>query len=423
MYWVYSLLVVTRRGGKSGIWCERCRAKQAAVWSSVTGIVGWWGVPWGPIYTVQALYHNALGGKQDRAQNAALLRLVAYQLYQKGEIKQSLETIVSSLKLEQDKATEDFANSLRAMCPQSPATPRDTFRLLTALPSIAICIAIIFGIYVTLNRPTGYETRYEPPINTAPPPITNKASASSRDNVNELIGSLADAVHQNATVSGTHQEGTTTITDYVLDREKYDYKDFERIAVQIEPYLTDAAANRDGFASSAFFNAKIMELSIEIENGIDTGENVQPAIFEFDSLSEDPPLIPWLDSSQYLKPYQILKAKLRVVSRYYESNPSQKPTDEELGSLKRTIDTTHQAFEQAQATGDSQSEKTLAAEHDRYVDQFNLLVKRHNQIIAFQRGLDLAFNRCLDPKVLMSRFDQVNLTSGSDDFPDAPQNK
>ena len=23
---------------------------------------GWWGFPWGPIYTVQALWHNAIGG-------------------------------------------------------------------------------------------------------------------------------------------------------------------------------------------------------------------------------------------------------------------------------------------------------------------------------------------------------------------------
>jgi hypothetical protein len=26
-------------------------------------IAGWWGIPWGPIYTVQSLYYNFQGGK------------------------------------------------------------------------------------------------------------------------------------------------------------------------------------------------------------------------------------------------------------------------------------------------------------------------------------------------------------------------
>jgi hypothetical protein len=26
-------------------------------------IAGWWGIPWGPIYTVQSIYNNSRGGK------------------------------------------------------------------------------------------------------------------------------------------------------------------------------------------------------------------------------------------------------------------------------------------------------------------------------------------------------------------------
>lgn len=26
-------------------------------------IVGWWGIPWGPIYTIGAVYHHIVGGK------------------------------------------------------------------------------------------------------------------------------------------------------------------------------------------------------------------------------------------------------------------------------------------------------------------------------------------------------------------------
>ena len=95
-----------------------------------------------------------------------------------------------------------------------------TFSVLTALPSLAICVAIIAALVIALNQPTGYAARYEAPANSTPLPVISKTAANSRDNVNELVGSMAETVHQNATVKGTHSEGTTTITDYVLDREK-----------------------------------------------------------------------------------------------------------------------------------------------------------------------------------------------------------
>ena len=26
-------------------------------------VAGWWGIPWGPVYTIQSVYHNSRGGK------------------------------------------------------------------------------------------------------------------------------------------------------------------------------------------------------------------------------------------------------------------------------------------------------------------------------------------------------------------------
>lgn len=31
-------------------------------YSAFSLLLGWWGFPWGPVYTVQALWHNATGG-------------------------------------------------------------------------------------------------------------------------------------------------------------------------------------------------------------------------------------------------------------------------------------------------------------------------------------------------------------------------
>ncbi|WP_086607238.1 hypothetical protein [Erythrobacter donghaensis] len=32
-------------------------------WTLLTFVLGWWGIPWGPIYTVQSLWQNLSGGK------------------------------------------------------------------------------------------------------------------------------------------------------------------------------------------------------------------------------------------------------------------------------------------------------------------------------------------------------------------------
>lgn len=37
-------------------------------WSALTLLLGWWGIPWGPIYTLQTLWVNASGGRDVTAE-------------------------------------------------------------------------------------------------------------------------------------------------------------------------------------------------------------------------------------------------------------------------------------------------------------------------------------------------------------------
>jgi hypothetical protein len=43
-------------------------------WTLLTLVAGWWGVPWGPIFTVQALVVNFKGGKDVTSKLSARLR-------------------------------------------------------------------------------------------------------------------------------------------------------------------------------------------------------------------------------------------------------------------------------------------------------------------------------------------------------------
>ncbi len=43
-------------------------------WTLLTLVAGWWGIPWGPIYTVQSLVVNFKGGKDVTAELSARLQ-------------------------------------------------------------------------------------------------------------------------------------------------------------------------------------------------------------------------------------------------------------------------------------------------------------------------------------------------------------
>lgn len=76
---VISFIVVTQRNGHQGVFCSSCGAKQALKSSLLTWMLGWWGFPWGPIYSIQALVWNLFGGEQPAGSNFRLLgRQAAY---------------------------------------------------------------------------------------------------------------------------------------------------------------------------------------------------------------------------------------------------------------------------------------------------------------------------------------------------------
>lgn len=61
----FSIIVMTFKRSsdiyfiKSG---ERA-SKHSFEYTLLSFVVGWWGIPWGPIYTISAIYSNLTGGK------------------------------------------------------------------------------------------------------------------------------------------------------------------------------------------------------------------------------------------------------------------------------------------------------------------------------------------------------------------------
>lgn len=67
VYFAYtiSLIIVTFRD-TSGVYLIRSgenRAGKSFLFTIVSFLIGWWGIPWGPKYTMQAIRTNLKGGK------------------------------------------------------------------------------------------------------------------------------------------------------------------------------------------------------------------------------------------------------------------------------------------------------------------------------------------------------------------------
>jgi len=60
-----SVLVITfkRYSGVQYIAPDESRVVPGLIYTLLSFVLGWWGIPWGPIYTIQGIWINFSGGK------------------------------------------------------------------------------------------------------------------------------------------------------------------------------------------------------------------------------------------------------------------------------------------------------------------------------------------------------------------------
>ena len=64
-HYCISVVILTIRRGSNVYYIQpgKGAARQGAAFSLLTLFLGWWGIPWGPIYSIGSLYTNFSGGK------------------------------------------------------------------------------------------------------------------------------------------------------------------------------------------------------------------------------------------------------------------------------------------------------------------------------------------------------------------------
>lgn len=61
----FSIVVMTFRRASEVMFIKAgaSRVTPGLKWTLLTLLVGWWGIPWGPIFSIQCIYTNLTGGK------------------------------------------------------------------------------------------------------------------------------------------------------------------------------------------------------------------------------------------------------------------------------------------------------------------------------------------------------------------------
>ena len=72
-YYTLSFLVITFRRGSDVFFVKKGEGTvgKSIGYTLLTFVLGWWGIPWGPIYTIQSLWVNLRGGKDVTAEIVA----------------------------------------------------------------------------------------------------------------------------------------------------------------------------------------------------------------------------------------------------------------------------------------------------------------------------------------------------------------
>ncbi|MGH9431953.1 MAG: DnaJ domain-containing protein [Terriglobia bacterium] len=417
-----SFILVTRRRIVSGVWCEKCRVAESAKWSLLSGFGGWWGIPWGPIRTIQDLAVNSRGGRQPESRNAALLRSIGYELYGRGNYDEAFRALQQSLRFKPDAEANALLDHLQSRLPRHAPEPQAASFWALALVSPALVVAVIWAglIYAAASRLGGYPANHQASSTlTLPSPVT-PSLASDREMVKLQVKHLATVIAIRSPRIGSHYEGSTLVADYGLDRSRYNAAQLYPIAQSIGTVWKAGTPDPNGFLASAYFNSMLFALSVDIVNRIYRGNTIEVGAAQAEALGADPRVSAWLRASRFWPGYQALETTLQAGAESYKPGPSL----EEMETQAELIETTLQQLESQQ--------RLFQAEED--VDAYNRLVPVYNRDLAHLKSLshqiqthlalanklDQAFNRCLDGSILLSKLEHVNLTSGASKINTSP---
>jgi hypothetical protein len=200
-WYVVSVFLATFRNPLQGIYCATCARKVALQASIISAVVGWWGIPWGPIHTVKEILKNASGGYEPPDSREALLwrNAVAFASRGNGALAYAL---ARDLRRARDEKISQGAIKLmeylrsKGVDPDEaylkPAWEKSSSQFALHLLALALVPAVIFAI-VAFNGAGNSSASTQLPSWQTMSAAPDQAADTSTESTPSTSGSSVDA--------------------------------------------------------------------------------------------------------------------------------------------------------------------------------------------------------------------------------------
>lgn len=459
--WVVSL-IVTWKHGWGRILCSRCRLKYSILWNLEVWIAGWWGIPFGPPHTIEALMKNSTGGIQPEENNASLLSALADDFYHQHRYVEASRALEAAMKLHITKGGLEFLHHIRQLIRQEhPKTVTKDGRQLHPLafniPIIAILFAasLWFGTSVLFPSSDKPEPTPAPAVAEEEPPtaslygtlaskfgirleILDQSLQICKDGRTNIAQHLIKSVQANPSVEAGSPEAAGAVIDWtqldeeLLRRETENIRSaFEQASAEIQKLapidtrdesLVDAPSlnfSRDLHArldemALIYFNCALVDYSTPLVKRYSSSQGSFPldAVDNIRQLGRQPDIAAWLKKTQRENAYNQLVES--VVKLQMEDGRYSVMT-ERLTSLRAMVHDDSSVLATLAKKLEYFKNNSLKEEYDQtvalynqrvplaqsHVQEYNDFVLKYNDFVKTIKDEDLsgALDACLDRRV------------------------
>lgn len=144
--YVVSLLLLTFRRAWGGLYCKKCRSSEMTRAKLITLLLGWWGIPFGPIYSLGCLFECSEGKTPPEANGPYLAGLGVYFIMC-GQFHDARDALEQSLRYRYDEDVEELLLSLPGKRSEEQVDRGEINNLWQWVSILGVFAVIVFAAY------------------------------------------------------------------------------------------------------------------------------------------------------------------------------------------------------------------------------------------------------------------------------------
>lgn len=241
IHWVWSALLFTRHGHTPKLLCPSCAHNQLAVASVKAGVLGWWGVPFGPLLTPVTLWKNLVAIQMPREVNVQALLHQTVAFAQRGEIDAAQASLSHADRLVgSDQNLWKKVKEVRAHLPVDvrEAEKQDPWRV--TMPSLLLrgaamvpAVVVLTGVWSLVSRDVSATTAREESCSVQRAAIT--AERAALDQQQSLLSTENDSLRrQRDLIESSRYTADPVFLNSMIDDYNFDLSQFNSKASRLD---------------------------------------------------------------------------------------------------------------------------------------------------------------------------------------------